>query len=222
MATIEVAGLKTALSFLKGVDKQVRFAASQAINDTALDVQKDTVERLLPSKFTLRSKGAPWFKPGTQMGFNITFARKNKLVGEIGSRASWLTLQEGGGTKKVTGHDLTINYGARPGKTAVMPVAMKPRNLVTGKRPKRGTKITGNKLKPGQKLKKKAFIVETKKGFRAVMQRDGKTVKPLWTFKPSAKIKPVLTYHKTESELVNKVFDKHFTERLKNALATAK
>jgi len=213
MATVQVDGLKSVQDFLAGMGKQVRFASAQAINDTALDVQRNTTDKLLPSKFTLRSKGAPWQKPGTKMGFNIQFANKNKLHGEIGSAASWLTLQESGGTKKVDAHQLAIGNQVRPSKTSVIPRKFKPRNLI---------KNEAQRMVPGVRLKQKAFVVMTKKGFRAIMQRDGKSVKPLWSFKPSARIKPVLTYHKTGEALVLKNFEGHFANRFAMALLTAR
>jgi len=101
MASIQVIGLDQAMAGVRNLPKQAKFALTQAVNETAKAVQTHTVSNLLPSRFTLRAKGAPWQKPGTRMGFNIKFAKRSQAQPEaiIGSRADWLTLQEQGGIK---------------------------------------------------------------------------------------------------------------------------
>lgn len=86
----------------------VRYASSRAMNDLARDIQKETQDRILPDKFTLRSKGAPWYRHGNRFGFNAKFASKDNLSASVGSQADWLKLQEEGGTKQISGHRLAI------------------------------------------------------------------------------------------------------------------
>jgi hypothetical protein len=125
-----VQGLDQLGRALRSWPKQTRFAAAQALNDVARDVQQFTVAQLLPEKFTLRSKGAPWFKPGTRLGFNITFATADNPVAIIGSRADWLRLHEEGGTKQAGGHRLAIPTTRYKPKAAIMQAAMKPRAIL--------------------------------------------------------------------------------------------
>ncbi len=102
-ADVSIKGAPEAFKALQNAAKQVRFATAQAANDTAKEVQAFTVNDLLPQKFTLRSKGTPWQKPGNKLGFNIKFANKETLTSTIGSQADFLKLQEEGGTKKTSG-----------------------------------------------------------------------------------------------------------------------
>jgi hypothetical protein len=96
------------VAYLRNVQRQVNYASARTANNLALRVQKFTVEKLLPEKFTLRAKGAPWQRPGTKMGFNIKFATKDKPQSVIGSQADWLERQEIGGDKKGDGHRVAI------------------------------------------------------------------------------------------------------------------
>lgn len=118
------------IKLLRNAQKQVTFANVQACNKTALDVQTFTVSNLLPRKFTLRSKGAPWYRPGTRFGFNINFASKKKVESRIGSRADWLERQEKGGEKKVEGHKLAIPSRFWKAKEEIMSREKKPKTIL--------------------------------------------------------------------------------------------
>ena len=73
------------LDSMRRIQKQIPFAVSQAINATALDVQKFEYENQLPSKLTLRNQRA---KPRSKFGVNVLrFARKDAHIAEVGSRA---------------------------------------------------------------------------------------------------------------------------------------
>jgi len=126
----ELQSFDRVLKTLTDIPKQVAFATSRALNDTAREIQQFTVSKLLPEKFILRSKGAPWFRPGTKYGFNISFSTKTRLEARIGSQADWLRLQEEGGIKRVSGHRLAIPTEALKPKSAIMRRAWKPRVLL--------------------------------------------------------------------------------------------
>jgi|GEM_PF-2243346 len=189
---------------LQAYPKQIRFAASRAVNDTAKDVQDFTVKTLLPAKFTLRSRGAPWWKPGTRMGFNIRpFSKPSTLTAIVGSQADWLKLQEQGGTKKPdSGKRLAIVSGARPTPTAVIPRQVKPKRLLSGRKPK-------------------GFVVTTEKG-SGIFVRAGDDVKMMYWLKPTAIIKPVLQFLPNAMAVVTKSFPKHFVKRFTEAMKTAR
>jgi hypothetical protein len=124
-------GLDAGLRFLTNVGKQVTYATSQAVNATAKDVQTFTVTGLLPSAFTLRSKGQPWQKPGGKYGFNIRpYANKNTMTAILGSQADWLDDQEEGGTKTVAGHRVAIPVQGLKGKSEIISRNLKPRALI--------------------------------------------------------------------------------------------
>lgn len=131
MIALAVQHLPQTLGTVKNAAKQVAFASAQALNDTAKDVQGFTVNSLLPSRFTLRAKGAPWFKPGTALGFNIRFANKTNLRAVLGSRADWLKLQEEGGTKTGTrSKTVAIPTKFWKAKEEIMAKHKKPRALL--------------------------------------------------------------------------------------------
>lgn len=130
-ATIEAKGLQEAAKFFKGLPKQIDFATSQAINDTARDVQRFTIDDILPNRLTLRSKGSPWWRPGSRFGFNIRFASKTRLEATVGSQADWLRLQEEGGVKTGSGgHRIAIPTPFWKRREEILTRGRRPRALL--------------------------------------------------------------------------------------------
>lgn len=202
MVDVIIKGFNEARREIDKAAKQARYAGAVAINETAKQVQGETVGKFLPGKFTLRSKGQPWQKPGGKLGFNIKFAKKDNLTATLGSQADWLKLQETGGTKQVSGKSLAIEAGARESKTSVLLRAMKPRRLLGGKKPK-------------------AFVIETAKG-PSVFQRVGAGLKLLYAFRKTARISKALRWEKWGGERVKALFDGNFEKAFAKAMATAK
>jgi hypothetical protein len=209
IATIHVTGLDAALRRVKNAPRQVRFAAAQAANETAKSLQTHVVGRLLPGAFTLRSRGAPWWKPGTRFGFNIKFAKRTQPepFAILGSRADWLALQEVGGVKHApSGRSLAVPQvgTARPSPTSVIRAASKPRRILASKR---------------------GFIMEGPHG-RMIMSRVGRgrssRLKFWYGFSRTANIKPVLRFGPTESALAARLLPLEFQRALRQALVTAK
>lgn len=189
---------------INDLPKQVRFASSKAINLTALAVQKNTVEKLLPSKFTLRSRGAPWWRRGTKFGFNIKFSNKASLVSTVGSQANWLDKQERGGTKTASGRRLAVVQGARPSPTAVLPARLKPKALLN------------------RKGKRGGFTLGTRSGEGVFVREDATSLKLMYLLKPSAKIEGKLEFVATGKGVVEGMYERTFREELIKAIATAK
>lgn len=202
------------------VPKQVNFATMLAINDTAKAIQKHEVETQLPSKLTLRSRGTPWWKPGNKFGINIKpYAKKNSLRAVIGSQADWLTHQEEGGTRKAKGHRLAIEAGARPGKTAVLPRSLKPRQLLASKGEVIGTSRGGRVRRA--RSDGRGFIINTKSG-PAIFIRQGDALKLMYMLEQSAEIPPILEFAKSAEVVVDDQFDRLFAIRFTKAIQTAK
>lgn len=130
---VEVKGLDFALEKLKRLPGATRIAAARAANDTAIDAQKFTVQKLLPSKFTLRGRGKKWFEPGNKLGFNIKFAKPELPEARLGSQADFLDLQEHGGQKSGHGHRVAIPSSEYKPKPELMRRDMKPRAILGGK-----------------------------------------------------------------------------------------
>jgi hypothetical protein len=217
---INVTGLDAWQKKVQDLPKQVRYAAMQAVNDTAKEVQKFEVETQLPSKLTLRAKGAPWQKPGGKYGVNIKHANRNTLTATVGSQADWLKHQEEGGTRTASsGHRLAVEAGARPSQSVVLSRPIRPRSLMQRKGDalyQYGAGKTARARSSG-----KGFIINTKMG-PAIYIRTGGTLKLMYGLEQSAKIPAVLQFFKSAKELVQSIYPRIFNARLTHALKTAK
>lgn len=201
--TVAIKGADTVLKLIRVIDKQKKFAFAQALNDTALDVQKWTIDELLPSKFTLRKRGQPWWQPRSPLGFRIQFARAPlKLTSTIGSSADFLTYHEHGGTKKAQGGRLSIpnRTNVAGSETSVIPARRKVGKLLGSS---------------------KAFKMSTATGEHVFERKGGKLVF-LYTLQQSAVIKQSLGFEKGGSGLADRVFQKHYDRRFAEALKTAR
>lgn len=200
MIDVKINGIEDVARVLKSVNRQVSFAASKALNATAIKVQDHEVKHELPDNLKLRGK---WFTPRTKYGVNIKFASRGNLVAVVGSMANWLALVDTGGTKL-------------PPKTSL---AVPTSNIDTS-RPRRKAD------KPGQLLRKnKAFIAVTKSGNAGVFMRVGKErlpIKPLYFFKKSAKVKDILDFFEAGKIVSDKHYLSIFSKELTKAILTAK
>ena len=199
MTSIQINGLGEALRFVKNAQKQVAYAASKAINRTAIEVQNHEVSKELPGSLKIRS---PWSKPRTKFGVNIRFASKSKLFASVGSQAPWLALVEKGGTKHP------------PRKALPIPTD----NIDTSRRRRRGEK-------PKALLaSKRAFVAKTKAGKAGIFMRtgSGRQVKVLYLFNSSAKVPDKLNFFEAGQAVVNRRYLSIFSEELTRAIATAK
>lgn len=212
MVSLSVKGISETLGTLIDLPKQVRYASSQAINDVALEVQKEEVEKTLPGHLTLRSKGAPWQRPGTRYGVNIRpFARKDSLRAVVGSQADWLKLVEEGGTKQ-RATELAIPTTFWKQKQEILKRARKPRALLAAKR----------KL---AELGGRAFLYRGAKMPQGIWARTTKAAYPirlLFTFKTRATIRAVLVFFGTGRAKVMAIYPQRFQARLARAIATAR
>jgi hypothetical protein len=201
------------------IPKQIRFAEMQTINDVALAVQKHEIETQLPKKFTLRSKGAPWWKPGTRFGINIRpFATKTNLRAVVGSQADWLKLQEEGGTKKAEGHRLAVESGARPTEASVLPSAVKPRKLLA-----RVGNVTMTRTGKTRVTRRngRGFIIQTKNG-PVIFVREPGGLKAMYHLEGTARIPAILEFKKSGEALAVRIFQTIFEQRFQRAIATAR
>ena len=200
MLNVQINGIEDVKRVLSSINRQVAFAASKALNATAIKVQDHEVKHELPDNLKLRGK---WFTPRTKYGVNIKFARRDNLVAVVGSMANWLGLVDTGGTKT-------------PPRTAL---AIPTSNIDTS-RPRRKAD------KPGQLLKNnKAFIAVTKSGNAGVFIRVGKErmpIKPLYFFKKSAQVKDILDFFESGKVVADREYLALFSKELSKAILTAK
>lgn len=241
MVHIDVRGLDATLATVEDVPKQARYASMLAINETMLAVQTFTISELLPEKFTLRAKGAPWQKPGTKYGFNLKFATKQNPVGVLGSQADWLDLQERGGTKKVDGHRVAIPTPAHKAKSEIMTAAKKPKALLkealttqirrasadSSKAGKAKLKRLNRQMKALSKMTQKPFLTDSVKNNlpSGIWVRTGKErlpIMPLFIFKEEVPIEIRLGFEPAGGKLAAQLFPQKFEITFQKAISTAR
>ncbi len=198
------------LEMIRKFGKQLPFAESLAINNTAKIVQKEEIENI-ESKFRNRKA---WFRKG-KFSVKIRFSNKRSLFSSIFSQAPWLDLQERGGIKKQKTKTPLTNK-----KLLLMPV----REIRQTK-----TRLTPKRLSPAKLLKNpkknRVFFVENQKT-ALILQRFGKKknskTRVLFFAEDRAKIPPILEFEKLGERVVNKNYRKQFGKALGFAIATAK
>ncbi len=172
--------------------KQIPFATSKAINDVAIDAQNKIVEKITRT-FSNRKK---WWLKQQPTGIKVKFSKKTDLKASVFTKAYFAEIQEKGGTKTPkTSGNLAI-----------------PTNYVPKKyRTSHGAKDMINE-------RQKVF-----KNSKGVFRRQGKNkVQLMWSLSRTAQVKPRFEFYKTAESAVKQSFRRHFEQRLKQALATAK
>lgn len=177
--------------------KQIPYAASKAINDTAVDarnaVQAQAEQKLdKPTRQTLSA-------------FKVKYANKRDLVGEVFILPwayEYLKYQIAGGTRPTRGHGTGV-----PTKNA--------RLNQYGNIPAR---------KKGLVKNSRQFIA-TIRGIEGVWEkhgRGGKAVRLVVAFEKSVNYKPRLFFHYIVQGVIENKFVKYFDKNLKQALASAR
>jgi hypothetical protein len=203
-----------------GVDleKQVRYAAAQTINNVLVGCQLATVNHLLPNAFPhLRSD---WYSKDKAPGFKVRgFANSRKLSAEMGSRADWMLRQEEGGDRPTKGGKaIAVEAGARPSVGTVMPRRFKPSALLVD--------ITKRRKKFSQagSLRGRGFVINNK-GTKEVFIRTGKdrkAIKLMYVFKHHVDIPIRLHFENFAVKFVHDNFGRAFNLALVEAIKTAK
>lgn len=250
MSRIIVKGMEKALRTVTDLPKQTRFAAATALNEAAKQIQSNAIDNLLPSTFTLRSKGAPWQRPGTKFGVNIRpFASKTSLTAIVGSQADWLKHQERGGTKTVQGHRLAIPSTFWKRREEIMARNKKPAALLkeyhkakaaeqaavaSGARARttrhrRAASVEANTARKRaaaiSSLAHKPFLYEGPAMPPGIYVRtaDGRLpIQRLFKFQDAAVITTNLMFEEKGKALAESRFDANFRKAFMRAVATAK
>ncbi|MBV1889139.1 MAG: hypothetical protein KUG67_02725 [Proteobacteria bacterium] len=195
---VEVTVKDNIKQFTKQLDniqkKQIPFATSRAMNDTAVDAQEAVVARI---QRVFANKKKWWTKSNRRTGIRVNFSKKNKLKASVFTNAPFASLQEDGGTK--TPHR---------GRVIAVP---------TGSTPKRFAKSGG--AKKMLETNKKSF--SSSKG---IYRRKGKkgTLQLMFAYIRSATIRPRFGFIDTCTKTVKKRFKVNFEKRLKQALKSTK
>ena len=202
--TAAATGIKSTVGFLSDLPKQTRFATAKTLTQSAWAAQKWTVDKLLPSKFTLRAKSRPWQKFG-KYRFKVQQATKERLQATLSSDAPWIKDHEHGGTR--TGQQdlggVPISFSARPSKKSVIPARLKPRKAL-----KRKGSFIGDAGNGG-----KALYIPHQAG-------DG-AVRLLYLIRPSVRIKKTLGFEKQAPKIATREFNRRFNPNIAAAYRDA-
>lgn len=182
--------------FIRELDRaerrQVPFALSRALNDTAINAQEAIVKAI---QIRFNNKKKWWTKSNRRTGVRVNFSSKDKLKSGVYTNAYFARIQEDGGIKT-----------PRSGKNLAIP---------TEKAQKRFRKSSG-----AREALKQANTYATKKG---IYKKTGKNkIQKLFSFTPSANIKPKFKFELTARVAVNRKIQRNFRKRLQEALRTAR
>lgn len=213
---VDLSALTLGLSDLQ--QRQIPFAASKALNATALDVQA-AERRRLREVFTLRRE--QW----ADQSIKIThFAKKSEPWATIAisppgasgaSRADVLGKFEMDTSKRsIAGRHVAIPIDARRNKRDIITKANRPGALNLRQV---GNRIIGDK---------RTFLVKTAGGREFILQRTGRgarsSIRALFMLVDQVKLTPDLHYRLTAQATIDRVWERHFLTWLEQALATAR
>lgn len=187
---------------MQGLSRQMPFAMSQALNQTAKDVRKQIVERTYPQSFTVRNKRFA----GTM--FRIEFASKRKLSAAVFDRLGrdYMAMQAEGGTKLPRGRNIAIPGRANQRTaTGKIPRARQPRQIINSG---------------------KAYKTTLRGGQQAIVQPQGrgkvKRLKVMYVLEQTARIPKRFDFYEDANSVGRRRFDKNFSKAFADAKRTAK
>jgi hypothetical protein len=199
---------------MEGGEKQLPFAMSKALNETATDFQ--TAERnVIASRFTLRR---PDFIKRTIKIERGNFATKANLraIVNVDEKRDLLSKFEKGGDKQPReGRSIAIPVEARRNKSDI---------VTKGNRPKayQLQQVSANVAKG----LKRTFLIRSADGKGALFQRVGRgknsTIRNLFSFKSRVPIPKRLSFHDTARKTALTQWPKNMLKAFENAMRTAK
>lgn len=196
--------------------KQVKFAASVALNNVAFKARSNLIDEYKKS-FTVRNTNLP-------KAVTVKKATKEKLTAEVSFPKDWMYINTKGG-KKEPEHSKVLMVPLKNG-------GLEDYRTQSGKI--KQSKKPGNLLKyaDSHPLKTKAhvttphpFVMQNKKGQTMIAVRDKlnrKDLKFLYVGVPTANVKKRWDFEKIVQDTAAKELPKMFDEALKKAMATAK
>lgn len=202
---------RPAETYLGGVHrKQIPFAASKALNDTAKQAQK-AVRANLAATFILRR---PDFilREGAKIP---QFSTKERLEVElqVSRRADMLGKFEKGGEKRPTrSRNLVIPAAARPSIRDVLPTHLRPRKLRLRPHGTSGNVLVG---------RHRTFLIKDK----GLFQRTGpgrSDVILLFSMTPRARVTASLHFEDITRRVIRESWPEHFARAFALAVRTAK
>lgn len=189
--------------FFNSFEKQMSYGISSGLNNLSEHIRNSELSAA-QSIFTLRGT---WWKPKTQYGFNIKFAKKTDLTSEVYTRADWLILHTDGGTKHPSKHFLALpTSDVKRNKKDIITRANKPRNLKGSFRAnittENGKKVPAIAKKVGRGKNKKLVV--------------------MYWLEQNAEIKKTYDFYTIAEKVVDRNGRKYILEGIEEAFRTAK
>lgn len=215
MASLKIIGFAAAAKEISRQAKNVKFAGTKALTQTAVIVRKDVQEEMKrsfdrPTRYTLNSifiKPASKSDPQSHVGF--------KSGGSTANRAALKYLQPvlGESPRKLKGVESVLRRkGLLPSGMFVVPGKGVRLNKSGNITKNRLIKIL-NSIGPG----KKHFVGKIR-GTLGVWERTRGGVKPILIFIQRPKYKKLFDFHQTAEKSFNNHFDRIYDKSLKQAL----
>lgn len=198
--------------------KQIPFALSRTINAVAYSIQQDTIHRLLPENFILRTD---WWRPGRKTGVNYFPSNKKQtpIQATVNTLAKFMELQETGGQKKPRAGEALVpipTWNAQPDVTQVI------------RKDRRYRALTGQ-VRGGDRrtLKQKgSYWVKLKSGIPVIavrlLDKYRLPLAVMYIGKSVVNVKPRFGFQKNAERITNATVNQIFARELRAAIATAK
>lgn len=226
MITVKLEGMDALKARLQGMGKQVRFAAAQALTQTAGKIKEATPAAL--------EKALDRPTPFTKRGLYVKSARRDNLVAEVGfmaKQAEYMRYQIAGGSRDPGAKGLKLAANIKPNEFGNIPKGLIAQLVKVAQQEKKLSKVKARRIKVSNKVE--LFYgdpsdVGGHKFPRGIYKRidlgngRGQLV-PLIIFPvTTARYKPRFDFRKVAEAIVRKEFDGLFQAALRNALATAR
>lgn len=201
---------------IKNKQKQVKFAATVALNNTAFKARENLIKEYKES-FVVRNTNLP-------KAVAVKKATKENLQAEVSFPKDWMYINTKGG-KKEPEHSKVLMVPLKNG-------GLKDYRTQSGKIKQSKKPVNLLKYADTHPFKTKAhvatphpFVLENKKGQTMIAVRDKenrKDMKFLYVGVPTADVKKRWDFEKIVKDTADKELEKEFDAALEKALATAK
>ena len=178
--------------------KQVPFATSRALNDTAINAQ-EAIIKYIQLKFDNKKK---WYVKGSRRtGVRVKFSKKTNLTARVYTDEYFAELQEDGGIKS-----------PRTAQALAVPAKNIPKTYK-----KSGGAVKAMNLKG-------AYTKKMKSGNEGIFRKASKKAKAklMFTLTRTAMVLPRLKFVHTGTVAAKRKFKRNFERRLKEAIASSK
>ena len=215
--SVEIKGLETYLKKIQQIhQRHVPFIISRTVNGLAYKIQRDTIDRLLPAKFMLRTD---WWRPGRKTGVNYFPSNKKQtpIQARVNTLAWFMQMQEEGGIKR-----------PRPGEAYVpIPTRNAQPNITQVIRPNRRFKALVHGKKAGKMTlshKGSPWIHSLRNGKPSIAVRltnDRLPIAVMYVGKDSVTIKPRFGFRANAQKICDRNFESIFQREWANAINTS-